>query len=78
MTKFIKGFCSSLLNPKFAPTGFRVALFVGTVLLMINHGNALFQGQMSRDRWISAVLTYCVPYMVSIHGQYTSEWRKSS
>ncbi|MFB2980103.1 nitrate/nitrite transporter NrtS [Microseira sp. BLCC-F43] len=78
MTKFIKGFCGSLFNPKFVPTGLRVALFVGTVLLMINHGNALLQGQMSRARWISAALTYCVPYLVSIHGQYASDSRKRS
>jgi hypothetical protein len=78
MIKFLKGFYGSLFNPQFVPTGLRVALFVGTVLLMINHGNALLQGQMSRDRWLSAALTYCVPYLVSIHGQYTSDLRNRS
>jgi hypothetical protein len=74
----LKGFCVSLFHPKFVPMALKVALFVGTVLFAINHGNALLQGQMNRDRWISAVLTYCVPYMVSIHGQYVSHSRKKT
>ncbi len=47
----------------------RVAIVVGTVLFTINHGQAVLQGEMSPSRWLSAVLTYCVPFMVSIHGQ---------
>jgi hypothetical protein len=74
--KNLQKFCGSLVNPKFVPTGLRVALVVGSILFFVNHGNALFQGQMNRDRWISAILTYCVPYMVSIHGQYSSHFRK--
>ncbi len=74
--KSVKEFWDSLFNPKFAQTAVRVALFVGTVLLIINHGNALVKGQMNPERWISAVLTYCVPYMVSIHGQFVSASRK--
>ncbi|WP_421654415.1 nitrate/nitrite transporter NrtS [Leptothermofonsia sp. ETS-13] len=76
MTKPLIDFWSSLFNPNFVPTALKVALFVGTVLLLINHGHALLQGQMSRDRWISAVLTYCVPYIVNIHGQFVSASRK--
>ncbi|MGB3293636.1 MAG: nitrate/nitrite transporter NrtS [Phormidesmis sp.] len=33
---------------------------------MINH-------EMSSDRWISALLTYLVPFGVSIHGQSTCQ-----
>lgn len=47
----------------------RVALIVGTVLFTINHGQALVQDEMSPSRWFAALLTYCVPFMVSIHGQ---------
>lgn len=74
----LKGFLTSLVNPRFVPTGLRVALVVGSLLFMINHGSAALRGKMSRDRWISALLTYCVPYFVSIHGQYTGDLRKSS
>lgn len=74
--KDLQKFCGSLVNPQFVPTGIKVALVVGSMLFLINHGNALTQGQMSRDRWISALLTYCVPYMVSIHGQSINHRRK--
>ncbi len=74
--KNLQKFCGSLVNPKFVPTGLKVALVVGSILFLVNHGNALVQGQMSRDRWIAAILTYCVPYMVSIHGQHSSHSRK--
>ncbi|NDJ15785.1 nitrate/nitrite transporter NrtS [Myxacorys almedinensis] len=77
MMQFLKGFLASLTNPRFAPTAFKVALVIGTLLLVLNHGRALIDGQMSRDRWISAMLTYCVPYFVSIHGQYTSAAQRS-
>jgi len=74
--KDLQKFWGSLVNPQFVPTGIKVALVVGSMLFLINHGNALIQGQMSRDRWISALLTYCVPYMVSIHGQSINHRRK--
>ena len=76
MKKFINGYLISLVNPELAPTALKVALCVGTILFMINHGNALFRREMSRDRWISVLLTYCLPYLVNIHGQYTSNLRK--
>jgi hypothetical protein len=76
MKASIQGYGASLVNPKFAPTGIKVALMVGSILLVINHGQAVLKGQMSRERWISALLTYCVPYLVSIHGQYSSTLRR--
>jgi len=76
MNQFIKGYFISLFNRQLAPTAVKVALTVGTVLFIINHGNALFRGEMTRDRWISVLLTYCVPYLVNIHGQYISDLRK--
>ena len=50
-------------------TAMRVALVVGTLLFTINHGSAVMQDEMNSQRWVSAVLTYAVPFMVSIHGQ---------
>ncbi|NEO03165.1 MAG: hypothetical protein F6K50_49990 [Moorea sp. SIO3I7] len=60
------------------PTALRVALVVGSVLFVINHGSALLQGQMNRERWISGGLTYIVPYLVNIHGQYTIRSRQTA
>ena len=74
--KFWHSYFRSLVNPEFMPTAFRVAVVVGTLLFIINHGAALVQGQMTRDRWIAVSLTYLIPYCVNIHGQYTSSSRK--
>ena len=59
-------------GPRFRPTALRVAVIVGSVLFMVNHGNAAVNGKMSRDRWLAAVLTYLVPYTVSVHGQFSA------
>ncbi len=77
MKATVAGYVASLVNPKFVPTGLKVALVVGSLLFAINHGHALLKGQMSRDRWISALLTYCVPYLVNVHGQYMSNVRRT-
>lgn len=66
-----KTYWQSLRDPQFARTAVRVALIIGTLLFVINHGLALWQGEMTRQRWFSALLTYLVPYCVSVHGQYS-------
>jgi len=43
-----------------------VALVVGTVLNLINQGDAIF-GAMAIN-WLKIVLTYMVPYAVSTYG----------
>ncbi|MDX2256477.1 MAG: nitrate/nitrite transporter NrtS [Pseudanabaenaceae cyanobacterium bins.39] len=78
IAKSVNRFGASLVNPQFALTGFKVALMVGSILFFLNHGVALSQGRMNQERWISAILTYFVPYMVSIHGQQSGQSRSSS
>ena len=70
--KILKEYSLALINPKLASTAFRVAIVVGSILFTINHGHALIKGKMTRDRWLSGFLTYLVPYMVNIHGQFIS------
>lgn len=41
------------------------ALVVGTVLIAINHGDAILAGTMDRSRILKAALTVLVPYIVS-------------
>ena len=65
------------LDPKIAPTALRVSLIVGSILFTINHGTALAKGEMTKSRWLSGLITYLVPYSVSIHGQHTSRARNS-
>ncbi|MEL6552569.1 MAG: nitrate/nitrite transporter NrtS [Cyanobacteria bacterium J06621_11] len=59
----------TLAQPHCRMTALRVALFVGTLLFTINHGSAVMNDEMSSERWVSGLLTYMVPFMVSIHGQ---------
>jgi hypothetical protein len=74
--KPLKEFCLCLFDKDMMPTALKVSAVVGSILFTINHGSALIKGQMNCDRWISAGLTYLVPYMVSIHGQFVSRTRK--
>lgn len=41
------------------------ALIVGTILIAINHGDALLKGQLDNGRLFKIVLTLFVPYIVS-------------
>ncbi len=43
----------------------RVSLIVGTLLVLINHGDALLRGEFGLLRSLKIVLTYLVPYCVS-------------
>lgn len=43
-----------------------VALVVGTVLNLINQGDALLA--MGHVNWLKVVLTYCVPYAMCTYG----------
>ncbi|WP_180381184.1 nitrate/nitrite transporter NrtS [Fischerella sp. NIES-3754] len=75
--KTFKEFGLCLFNQDMMPTALKVSVVVGSILLfIINHGSALIKGQMNRDRWISAGVTYLIPYIVNIHGQYVSRSRK--
>lgn len=45
----------------------RTAFVVGTVLVFINHVDALLAGTLDWARILKIALTYCVPYCVSTH-----------
>ncbi|AFY37760.1 hypothetical protein Lepto7376_1416 [[Leptolyngbya] sp. PCC 7376] len=63
-------FVSMLADRRARAISLRVAIVVGSTLFAINHGHALATNKMTRNRWFSGLLTYCVPYLVSLHGQY--------
>jgi len=46
----LKAHGRSLLDPQLAPTAIRVALTVGSTLLIINHGAAILNQTMTGDR----------------------------
>jgi hypothetical protein len=41
------------------------ALIVGTILILINHGNAIFKGEVDLTRVFQMCFTVIVPYIVS-------------
>jgi hypothetical protein len=43
----------------------RVAAVVGSILLAINHGDAILHGDVALDRALRMILTMLVPYIVS-------------
>jgi hypothetical protein len=63
--KVLQEYCLCLINKQMMPTAIRVALVVGSLLFIINHGSAFLSGKMNGDRWLSAGLSYLVPYGVN-------------
>ncbi|HAJ57932.1 MAG TPA: hypothetical protein DCP31_00580 [Cyanobacteria bacterium UBA8543] len=53
------------------PTGLKTAVVVGSLLFLINHGSAFIRREMTQERWISALITYIMPYLVNVYGQYS-------
>jgi hypothetical protein len=53
-----------------------VAVIVGTVLNLINQGDALIG--IASVNWLKLVLTYCVPYAVCTYGAVAQQLRKLS
>ena len=69
--KIINEYVVSLFDKEFIPTGLRTACFVGSLLFLINHGFAFLRGEMNHERWISVLMTYAMPYLVNVYGQYS-------
>jgi hypothetical protein len=75
MLKALKFFYTAWTDPVLRPTALKVALIVGSLLFTINHGSAVIRGEMTRERWLMGLITYLVPYTVSMHGQYSTQYR---
>ena len=58
----------ALAHPPMLRRSLLIAPVVGTVLLAINHGDALFSGQWSPGLAWKAPLTYFVPFVVATCG----------
>lgn len=68
--KQLKEYIDSLFDKEFILTGFKTAIFVGSLLFLINHGAAFLRRKMNLERWISVLITYLMPYLVNVYGQY--------
>ena len=53
------------MRPSVARRALKYAVVVGTVLIAINHGNAIVQGDLEWGRVAQMALTTMVPYCVS-------------
>jgi hypothetical protein len=47
----------------------KAALVIGTLLGLINHGQALFLGHFTRSELVPLLTTYLVPFCVTTYGQ---------
>jgi hypothetical protein len=45
----------------------RVAVLVGTILVIINYGDKILGARLTRTDIVKIILTYCVPYCVSTY-----------
>jgi hypothetical protein len=52
-------------SPRVRRRATKAALIVGTVLLAINHGDAILSGHIPLARFLRMLLTVVVPYVVS-------------
>ena len=53
------------VEPSVVRRALRTMLVVGTILVAINHGDALLQGRLDGERVFKICLTLLVPYGVS-------------
>jgi hypothetical protein len=56
-----------------------IALFVGTLLSLINQGSVIFGGEATTATWVRVVMNFIVPFCVSSSGFFASQravWRE--
>lgn len=56
---------SIAVRPDIAWRSMKVALVVGTILALINHGDRLLAANLDSIAWIKILFTYLVPYSVA-------------
>lgn len=65
MTHKMKKFLGLCFTKPIIKRASLTALIVGAILIAINHGDALLNGQVDTNRLFKIVLTIFVPYVVS-------------
>lgn len=67
MTESGAGFLSLASSRGVVISSLKVALVVGSILALINHGGAIFELSLSAENILQILLTYMVPYSVSTY-----------
>ncbi len=67
-----RSWVSWALEPAIVRSSLRVAVVVGTLLVLINYGDRLGAGGLGPVEWVKILLTYCVPYGVSTYAAVRS------
>jgi hypothetical protein len=68
----VKCFSCALKHRPVLKRSFTAHIVVGTVLTMLNQGDALFSGQLSNAHFWKIPLTYCIPLPVATYGVLTN------
>ena len=61
----IKAWLQTAIEASVRKRALKVALLVGSILAVINHGDALITGSATATVWVKIVLTFVVPYCVA-------------
>lgn len=72
MNKILRWF-SLAIEIKTLKRSIKVAVIVGTILMLINHGDILLYGDIEVHHLLKIVLTYLVPYLVSTYSSVESK-----
>ncbi|MCI2284407.1 nitrate/nitrite transporter NrtS [Colwellia sp. MSW7] len=72
MNKIINWF-SLAIEKNTLKRSLKVAMIVGTLLMLINHGDIIFSGEIQLHHILKILLTYLVPYLVSTYSSVESK-----
>ena len=67
MTNEPSKFFELAFRPSVMFSAFKVALVVGTILALINHGGAIIKLELDAKQLLPIALSYMVPYCVSTY-----------
>ncbi len=67
----MKLWLAAAFRPEVVQRSRRVALLVGTILVVINYTDVLLAGQITLHDGVKMLLTYLVPYAVSTYASVT-------
>lgn len=60
-----RGFLSIAFSRRVVVQAIRIAIIVGTILALINHGEKILGMSLSGRDWFKVIISYLVPYVVS-------------